>query len=185
MHRKLLAKTVEGRRVRFALESDENADAAHTGGCSIVYIGYNTTVAHRNGAGATNDLVFTDCGDIVGQHFLNRTAIGIGRSQNRFGVIGFKAKRNFGNLADEILELFVLCNKVGLAVDFNSGTFCAGNSNGNEAFCSGAARLFCSGGEALGTQQIDGCFHVPIGFFQRLFGVHHAGARTLAQFLHG
>ena len=83
------------------------------------------------------------------------------------------------------MELLVLRNEVRLAVDFDGGTLGTFNGNANKTFCSRAARFLGSSGKALGTQQIYRGFDIAIGFFKRLFGVHHAGAGKLAQFLDG
>ena len=83
------------------------------------------------------------------------------------------------------MELFVLRNEVRLAVDFDGRTLGTFNGNANKTFCSRAARFLGSSGKALGTQQIYCGFDIAIGFFKRLFGVHHAGAGKLTQFLDG
>jgi len=141
-----------------------------------VDVGNDTTLRNRDALCAADHLVFTNGCDIVGQDFLHRAAIGMCSRENGVGVVSAKAQRNAGDLADEILELFVLGNEVGLTVDFNGRTLGAVNGNANKTFGRSAARLLGSSGKTLGAQQVNCGFHVAIGFFERLLGVHHAGA---------
>src|SRR5262249_31437478 len=85
--------------------------------------------------------------------------------------------------ANEILELLVLGDEIGLAIDLDRGALLAVDGDSDEAFRGGAAGLLGGGGEALGAQPVDRGFHVATGLAQRLLAVHHAGAGALAQFL--
>ena len=51
----------------------------------------------------------------------------------------------------------------------------------DDAFGGDAARLFGCGRHALFAQDLDRLVHVAVRFGQRLFAVHHAYARLLAQ----
>ena len=71
--------------------------------------------------------------------------------------------------------------------EFTSTTRTAGALDGDadEALGRRTAGLLGGGSETLGTQPVDGGFHVAIGFRKRLLAIHHPGAGALAEFLHG
>ena len=48
---------------------------------------------------------------------------------------------------------------------------------------SGPAGFLISLGQSLDAQEIDRGFHIAVGFNQGFLGIHHAGARLVAQLL--
>ena len=145
----------------------------------------NTSKADRQRLNAADNLIFTNGCNVVGQTFLNGFAIAIRRGQNGLCFVGCQAKGNLANRRNEFLELFVLGHEVGLAVNFDCRALGAVYSNANETFGRCAAGFLGSGGKALGAQQVNGGFDITLGFFKRLFGVHHASTGKLTQFLDG
>ena len=84
---------------------------------------------------------------------------------------------------DKGLEIIRLCNKVGLAVDFNNDANLAvfAHIASNKTFCSDTAGLFCRCGKALFTKKINGFFCIAITRGEGFLAVHHASAGALAQ----
>ena len=96
-------------------------------------------------------------------------------------IVATSAERDLRGLANEILELVVLADKVGFRVHLDGHALGAFHGNTDETFGRGTARLLLGGGEALGAQRVDSGFDIAIGGFERLLGIHHARAGLLAQ----
>src|SRR5690606_27277555 len=127
---------------------------------------------------------FTDGRNIVGQNVGNGAAVWVCSSLKSVHIVSVQRQSNSGCLANEVLELLVLCNEVGFRVHFKSNTAGAFNSNANQAFCCGTAGLLLSGRKALGAQCVNSSFDVAVSFVQSLLGVHHASAGHFAELLY-
>src|SRR3546814_4421759 len=71
------------------------------------------------------------------------------------------------------------------SVHFDGDALGPGDGHADQAFGGGAAGLLLRGGQALGAQPVGRGLDIAIGFGERLLAVHHARARTVAQFLDG
>src|SRR5699024_7590242 len=90
--------------------------------------------------------------------------------------VSLSSSSGFNDLVSESTEVSVLCNEVGLTVDFNHGV----TGNSNEAFSSFAVSTLGNGLCALDAQNFDGLVVVAASFFQGLLAVKHAGAGSFA-----
>jgi hypothetical protein len=97
--------------------------------------------------------------------------------------IAIGVEGEFGNAADDILELFVAGNEVGFGIDFHGSGLGAGGHQTNQTFGSDAISLLGGLGQTTGAQPIDSSFHVAIGFGQSLLAVHHPDASRVAELL--
>src|SRR5690606_37184367 len=113
----------------------------------------------------------------------HRAAGRIGGRGERVDIGNAAGERDLGHVADEALELFVLGDEVGFAVDFDHRAAGSVGGDTDQTFGGDAAGLLGSGGEALGAQPVDRRFNVAAILGQRLLAVHHAGAGAVAQFL--
>src|SRR6185312_8562460 len=164
------------------LERDENADLPEAGSNLIVHVRHDCALPDLQQRCSAKRLILPDLGDIVGQFLLNRTAARILCCTESFDV-GPLLQRKLRNVADELLENLVLGDEVCFRIDFDDGTARPFDGDRDQALGGRPARLLCGGGEALRSKPIDRCFHLAVGFRQRLLAVHHAGAGALAQFL--
>jgi hypothetical protein len=101
-----------------------------------------------------------------------------------FDVVRALRQRDLGGLADEVLELVVLGDEVGLRVDLDRNPASAVDGDADEALGRGAARLLGRRGKALGLERVDRRLEVAAGVVERLLAVHHPGAGALAEVLH-
>ena len=95
-------------------------------------------------------------------------------------------ERELGDGADEILELLVLGDEVGLA-ELTSTTAPLLPATATPTRPSAAVRpaFLAAAARPLVRSQSIAASMSPLGLAQRLLAVHHAGAGALAQFLHG
>jgi hypothetical protein len=83
----------------------------------------------------------------------------------------------------KVPELIGFGDKVGFTVEFDHDTELAtGVDIGlDNAFRSGSARPFGGNGQTFFSKQVHRLFHIPVGFTQGLFAIHHSGAGFVAQ----
>src|SRR5699024_5789164 len=83
---------------------------------------------------------------------------------------------NAGQIGNKLLEVRILCNKVGLRVDLDDRAYAALIAYGraDNALSRNTVRLLGSLGETLLTQQLDRLVKVAVRLGQRLLAVHHA-----------
>src|SRR5699024_12376844 len=94
--------------------------------------------------------------------------------------VSLSSSSGFNDRVSESTEVSVLCNEVGLTVDFNHGV----TGNSNEAFSSFTVSTLGNGLCALDPQTFDGLVVVAASIFQAPLAVKHAGARSLAPCLY-
>src|SRR6185503_2203103 len=95
------------------------------------------------------------------------------------------AERDRRGGPDEVLELLVLGDEIGLAVDLDDRALAVVDGDPDQALGRGTAGFLGGGGEPLGAEPVDRGLHLAAGLAERLLAIHHAGAGALAQFLHG
>ena len=127
--------------------------------------------------------VFADLGDFCFDGVFDGEAVAydcIGSSKVSSGG----GDQGVSDAANESLEVIVLGNEVGLAVDFEqeAGFAASRDACGDGAFVGFAVSFFGSFGNAFFAQQGDGGIDVAIGFFERAFAVHHARVGFVAEF---
>jgi len=149
-----------------------------------VHVGHDRALRHSDLLDATDLLVFTDGGNVLGQLVAHSATARIGRRLEGFDIAGAGFKRDRGGVAHEALELVVLGDEVGFRVDLDGNALGALDEHADQTFGRGAARLLLGGGKALGAQRVNRGLDVAARFGQRLLGVHHASAGALAQLLH-
>ena len=88
-----------------------------------------------------------------------------------------------GGVADELLEVLVAGDEVGLGVDLDDGAARAVGGDADQALGGDAAGLLGGRRQALGAQPVDRLLEVARDLAQRLLAIHHARAGLLAQFL--
>ena len=83
---------------------------------------------------------------------------------------------NAGQIGNKLLEVRILCNKVGLRVDLDDRAYAALIAYGraDNTLSRNTVRLLGSLGETLLTQQFDRLVEVAVRLCQRLLAVHHA-----------
>src|SRR3546814_8899345 len=91
--------------------------------------------------------------DLAGELFLDGAAGRPRRLGERVDV-GAGLQRDAGDDADEFLELLVLGDKIGFAIDLDDRAPGALDGNADQALGGGAAGLLGGGGEALGAQPV-------------------------------
>ena len=89
-----------------------------------------------------------------------------------------------GHALDEVHELLVLGDEIGLGVDLDHHAHAVHDGGVSHTLGGDAAGLLLRGGQALLTQILDSLVHVAVGLGERLFAVHHAHAGHLAQGLY-
>ena len=82
---------------------------------------------------------------------------------------------------DEVLELLVARDEIGLGIHLDHRGAIRGAGNADQTLGGGAAGLLGGGRKALLPQPVDRGFHVAVAFDQRLLAVHHAGAGLVAE----
>ena len=186
MHGDLAAQLAQGSLVTRAFQRDQHTDAAHARRHGVVDVGGDDPFLDRKARGAAQLHVLAYGGDQAGHLVLHgRTAL------ERSAVDGFHGvvlEAQLGERLGCVLEQIVAGHKVGLGVELDGSTDFAlavfTGGDGHEAFGGDAVSLLGGLGKALGAQPVDGGGDVTVGFLQGLLAVHHAHARTLAQFLH-
>ena len=102
------------------------------------------------------------------------------RSDQRSSVGQLLGEGFFDAVGNEVLEVVLQGQEVGLRVHFQQdGGFTVG-LDGDSAFSSDVASLFGGLDGARGTHVVNGFFDVAAGLFQGLLAIHHAFAGTLA-----
>ena len=93
---------------------------------------------------------------------------------------------NVSQIRYKLLEVCILCNEVGLGVNFDHAGYAALSANlcTNHALCSDTASLLCSLGQTLLAQQLNSLVEIAVCFLECLLAVHHAYAGHFAQLLY-
>ena len=128
--------------------------------------------------------VFTNGEDAVFQHLVYGQLAALGcAGQQGFYVGGVLVDDGVRAGLDKGLELGVFGHKVGLGIDFYHNRYLAAVTYSGVGYALGgnAAGFLYGCGQSLFAQQINGLFHVALGFGQGLFAVHHAAAGLLPQ----
>ena len=96
---------------------------------------------------------------------------------------GLAAAICMAELLDQVLELAVAGDEVGLAVELDEHADAAVHVDvgADEAFLGGPAGLGLGPGVALLAQDLDGLVHVAVALGQGALALHHADAGPLAQ----
>ena len=86
------------------------------------------------------------------------------------------------NVLREAYKIFVACDEVGLAIDFNEyADTPVVNVATNDAFGSNAVSALSDGCQVLLLQVLFGLRDITTGFHESLFAVHHASAGLLTE----
>ena len=93
-------------------------------------------------------------------------------------VLSAMPRASWRSSATKRLEVVVLGDEVGLAVDFDheAGLGVGRDFGGDDALLGGAGGLLGGDGHAGFAQELDGGGLVAVGFDERLFALHHADA---------
>ena len=170
MHRKIL-----GQRFIAALQRHHTADAA------AVNVG--TQCARRSHAHEPPDIDFlADLGHQSAAPVIQTGPAGGERQQCR------KVRRRLfecrlRHVAGKGLELVAAGDEIGFAIDLDHGGGIACALDDHCAFGGNASRFLVGLRKAGFAHQFGGCVQVTLGFHERSFAFHHAGAGTLAQLL--
>ena len=89
-----------------------------------------------------------------------------------------------GDALDEVHELLVLGDEVGLGVDLDHNAHAVDGGGISHALGSDAAGLLLRSGQTLFTQDLDSLVKIAVGLGQSLLTIHHAHAGGLAQVFH-
>ena len=158
------------------LEVDEHADLA--AGMDIRGGGVGRE------AGKAADLnVLADDEDHLLTLLLNGTAIAVGSRHQSLEILGVFLGDDSGNALDEVLELLVLADEVGLGVDLDHDAHAVDDGSVSHTLGSDAAGLLRGSGETLFAQVLDRLVDVAVALGQSLLAVHHAHAGHFAQVL--
>src|SRR3546814_9162741 len=95
----------------------------------------------------SSDVCSSDLGDGAARR--------IGGSAERVDIGDGAGERDLGYVADETLELFVLGDEIGFAVDFDHRTAGAVGGDADQALGGDTAGLLGGGGKTLGPQPVD------------------------------
>ena len=170
--------------IALAFERDQHADLAEIRRGSVVDVRHDHAMLDRDRLHPADRLVLTDRRDVAGQLVGDRAAARIVGGLERVDIVAAAVQRDLRHVADEVLELLVLGDEIGLGIDLDGHALRAGDGNADEALGRGAARLLGSRGKALGAQCVDRRLDIAAAFVERLLAIHHAGAGALAQVLH-
>ena len=99
-------------------------------------------------------------------------------------ISGVQSSDGSSHALDELLELLVLTNEVGLSVDLDHNTHTVDHSGVSSTLSGDTASLLGGSGQALLTQVLDSLVDVAVRLSQGLLAVHHANAGHLTQGLH-
>src|SRR5690606_1547019 len=110
-------------------QSHQNADLAETRLDRIVDVAFHDAIGDRNGLRAAQVHVLADLGDGFGQFGRNRVTGAGERHFAELDDIAIGIESQLGNGANDVLELLVAGNEVGLGVDFHDGGLGAGGGN--------------------------------------------------------
>ena len=132
---------------------------------------------------ATNGHVLADGGDLLGERVLDRDVAEL-LSEERLDVRRLARQHRLGQVGGQRLEVGVLGDEVGLAVDLDHGGGIAVGGHADQALGGDAAGLLGDGGQALLAKPVDGGLEVAVDGAERLLAIHHARAGLLAELLH-
>lgn len=180
LHRDVLRVGLEALLVRdVGLKGNHDADAA-----AAVHVGDERAL----GIGEAADLhVLADREDLVAELLLDGHAhADRGELQKRVDIGGLVGRDCLGAGFDEVHELIVLRDEVGLRIDLdhNADLGVVVDHREDDALGRDAAGLLGGRGEPLLTENLNRFFHISIRFGQSLFAVHHAAIGLLTQRLY-
>ncbi len=126
--------------------------------------------------------LFADGGCCVCDQFINGAFRGF-QCKHFFHRFRLTCQDRGHDRVNQVQELFVLGDKVGLGVHFCNDCGVAVNGNLCQTFCSNSACFLGRLGNAFFTQPVNSFRFVAIAFCQGFLAVHHACACFFAQFL--
>ena len=113
----------------------------------------------------------------------NGAALSILSSHQSVQISGVSLCNGSGNTLNEVNELLVLSNEVGLSVNLDHNTDTVDGGSISHTLSSDTASLLLRSSQALFAQVLNSLIHITVGSSQSLLAVHHANAGHLAQIL--
>ena len=162
--------------VKFFIKFDNNADLA-------VVMDIRSTVAFDSYK-SSDVHVFTDNKNHFFSLVFNGTVkTGVSTSHKSVKVSRIFFCNNFRNGVCESGELFVLCNEVGLGVNFNHSGNVSAVVYCDRAFGSDSVCFFVSSRKTLLAEKSYSLFHIALCLYESFFALHQTNAGSLSEFV--
>ena len=152
-----------------------------------MYICSNASVIGRNLLKTSDVELLSDGSDHLNLNVINglRRICLPGLSHERLDILSIRLKSLLSNILNEVLELLVLRNKVGLRVNlYNCSLVVSLGSDAADSLCSNAAGLLNSLSLSVLSEEFHSGIHIAVCLVKSLLTIHHSGAALLTQLLY-